>query len=120
MNRIFVLFCSFLTFFCLLSTALVARPKDFLFTDNELSSNLINNVFQDSDGFLWISTENGLNRYDGAKMTCYYHEKGNLHSLAHNFVCFVYEDKAGNLLVGSYMGVQLYNRDTDDFTEVAR
>ncbi len=99
---------------------MVARPKDFLFTDSYLTSNLVNNIFQDSDGFLWISTENGLNRFDGAKMTCYYHEKDNPNSLAHNFVCFVYEDKAGNLLVGSYMGLQIYHRDTDDFTEVAR
>jgi ligand-binding sensor domain-containing protein len=103
----------------MLGATLVARPKNFLFTDSYLSSNLVNNIFQDSDGFLWISTENGLNRFDGAKVTCYFHEKDNPHSLAHNFVCFVHEDREGNLLVGSYLGVQLYHRDTDDFTEVA-
>lgn len=116
MNRFLV---TFWVLWCMLGATLVARPKNFLFTDSYLSSNLVNNIFQDSDGFLWISTENGLNRFDGAKMTCYFHEKDNPHSLAHNFVCFVHEDREGNLLVGSYLGVQLYHRDTDDFTEVA-
>lgn len=35
-------------------------------TDNELSSSLINQIYQDRNGFIWVATEDGLNRYDGA------------------------------------------------------
>ena len=103
-----------------LGVQLGARPKNFIFSDTFLSSNLINDLYQDQDGILWISTENGLNRYDGAKMTCYYHDEDNPHSLAHDFVRYVYQDRAGHLYVGSYIGLQLYRPDTDDFTEIAK
>ncbi len=43
-------------------------------TDKELSSSLINQIYQDRNGFIWIATEDGLNRYDGAKFTIYKHE----------------------------------------------
>ncbi|MCR5393973.1 MAG: response regulator [Bacteroidales bacterium] len=97
----------------------MARPANFIFSDNVLSSILINNVYQDSDGMIWISTENGLNRFDGAKVTTYYHDEHDPHSLAHDYVKYVYEDRQGHLFVGSYIGLQLYRADTDDFTAVA-
>ena len=96
-----------------------ARPNNFLFADDFLSSNLVNGIFQDSDGMIWVSTENGLNRFDGSKMTTYQHREGDNHSLAHNFVSYVYEDRQGHIFVGSYIGLQLYRPDTDDFTPVA-
>ena len=103
-----------------LGEQLVARPKNFIFSDTFLSSNLINDLYQDKDGILWISTENGLNRYDGAKMTCYFHDDDNPRSLAHDFVRYVYQDRAGRIYVGSYIGLQLYRPDTDDFTPIAK
>lgn len=44
-------------------------------TDNELSSSMINKIYQDKDGIIWIATEDGLNQYDGAKFTIYRNEK---------------------------------------------
>lgn len=38
-------------------------------TDNQLSSNLATQVFQDKSGFIWIATRNGLNTYDGYHIT---------------------------------------------------
>lgn len=61
-------------------------------TDNELSSSLINQIYQDRNGFIWVATEDGLNRYDGAKFTIYKHDPNNEHSLAHSFVRTVFED----------------------------
>ncbi len=100
------------------SNPIWSRPFSLMLSDKQLSSSLINNVYQDRDGMIWIATENGLNRYDGTKVTSYYKEEGNPHSLTHNYVTFVYEDRSGNFYVGTYIGIQLYRRDTDDFSEV--
>ena len=85
-------------------------------TDRELSSSLINKIFQDRNGMIWIATEDGLNRYDGAKFTIYKHKAGDEHSLAHNYVRTLAEDSKGHLLIGTYNGIQMYNPATDNFT----
>lgn len=94
-------------------------PKLFT-TDRELSSSLINHLYQDLNGFIWIATEDGLNRYDGAKFTIYKHDPNNEHSLAHSFVRTVFEDSKGHLFIGTYMGVQMYDPATDNFTPLAK
>ena len=71
------------TFLLLLFSLLCNGQSPKLFTtDKELSSSLINQIYQDRNGFIWIATEDGLNRYDGAKFTIYKHEPNNEHSLA--------------------------------------
>lgn len=106
-------------FLALLDWSLGARPYSLVLSDKQLSSSLINCVFQDSDGMIWIATENGLNRFDGTKVTTYTQDADNPHSLAHNYVSFVHEDRSGNFYVGTYLGMQLYRKDTDDFSEIA-
>ena len=71
-------------------------------TDQHLSSSLINNIYEDSKGMIWIATEDGLNRYDGSKVTIYKHDIEDKHSLVHNYVCAIFEDSHGNLYIGSY------------------
>ena len=78
-------------------------------TDQHLSSSLINSIYEDSKGMIWIATEDGLNRYDGSKVSIYKHNTDNENSLAHNYVCAIFEDSHGNLFIGSYGGLQLYN-----------
>lgn len=94
-------------------------PKLFT-TDRELSSSLINYMYQDRNGFIWVATEDGLNRYDGAKFTIYRHEPNNEHSLAHSFVRTVFEDSKGHLLIGTYKGIQMYDPAADNFTPLAK
>lgn len=89
-------------------------------TDRELSSSLINKIYQDRNGMIWIATEDGLNRYDGAKFITYKHEPGNEHSLCHNYVRTLYEDSKGQLIIGTYNGLQLYDPATDSFSARAR
>lgn len=110
-----------LTFLLLLFSLLCNGQSPKLFTtDKELSSSLINQIYQDRNGFIWIATEDGLNRYDGAKFTIYKHEPNNEHSLAHNFVRTVFEDSKGHLLIGTYIGIQMYDPATDNFTPLAK
>lgn len=94
-------------------------PKLFT-TDNDLSSSLINQIYQDRNGFIWVATEDGLNRYDGAKFTIYKHEPNNEHALAHGIVRTVFEDSKGHLIIGTYKGIQMYDPATDNFTPPAK
>ena len=59
-----------------------------------LSNNTITCLFQDSKGFIWIGTEDGLSRYDGYTFRRYAHDQENLASLSHNNIQVIYEDSA--------------------------
>ena len=61
---------------CLYSTSHGQEGKMFT-VDKDLSSSMLNKIYQDRDGIIWIATEDGLNRYDGAKFTVYRNEKSN-------------------------------------------
>src|SRR5690554_230828 len=56
---------------------------NYLTTQEGLSQNHITDIFQDSKGFLWIGTFNGLNRYDGYTIKTFHNEYGNDKSLSH-------------------------------------
>lgn len=86
--------------------------------DKEISSSLIYGIHQDRKGVIWISTEDGLNRYDGAKFTTYKNDKNDSLSLKHNYVRLLFEDRKGRFLVGFFNGLQLYDYPTDTFHDV--
>lgn len=69
-----------LLFLCL-STTFHGQEGKMFTVDKDLSSSMLNKLYQDRDGIIWIATEDGLNRYDGAKFTVYRNEKDNPHSL---------------------------------------
>lgn len=81
-----------------------------------LSHSTVNCILQDSYGFLWFGTEDGLNRYDGYDLTVYKHNPDDPHSLSHNNVWSLFEDSVGVLWVGTYGGgLNRFDRDTGQF-----
>lgn len=88
-------------------------------TSDGLSSSLINYLYQDRYGIIWIATEDGLNKYDGVKITTYRHDPDNPNSLASNYVSCIVEDALGNLVVSTYRNIQIYRHGSDDFSNVA-
>lgn len=50
---------------------------DRVHSENSLSENTIRKIFQDSRGYIWIATQDGLNRYDGFAFTVFNHETNN-------------------------------------------
>ena len=73
-------------------------------------------VLQDSVGYLWFGTENGLDRYDGYEMRRYQRSQGRPDGLAHDFIWQVAEAKDGNLWIATDGGgVARWNRATDSF-----
>jgi len=80
-----------------------------------LSSNLVQIACQDNYGYLWIGTEDGLNRYDGYEIVIYKNIAGDSTSLASNFVWYILEDSQGSLWIASEGGLSKYQREKDAF-----
>ena len=97
-----------------------AQSYRFLTSDNELPSSMINDLFQDHYGFVWIATENGLVRYDGARFVTFTNIPSDDHSLAHDFVTSLVEDRDGHLYISTYAGVQVFDYATNTFTQMSR
>ncbi len=69
-----------------------------------LSDDMVFSIFQDSSGYIWIGTSNGLNRYDGYNITNFFHKPDSPHSLAHNTVTSICEDSENNIWFGTFGG----------------
>jgi diguanylate cyclase (GGDEF)-like protein len=82
-----------------------------------LSQSSGNVVYQDTQGFIWIGTESGLNRYDGQEIQRYQHRRDDPHGLPSDFVWAIEEDVLGDLwLATDGGGLVRWNRRSDDFT----
>lgn len=75
---------------------------------------MVNKLYQDRYGYIWIATENGLNRFDGNTFSIYKinDQKNN------QFISLVTEDSKGRLLIGSLRGLEIYDRQQDQFVSV--
>jgi len=84
------------------------QGKDIFFkhltTNNGLSSNEVRAVFQDSNGFMWFATTDGLNRWDGYKFDIYRNYNDDQNSLPGNFLLCIAEDKHKNIWIGTNHG----------------
>ena len=89
---------------CVLSIHLMAKVEvksRFLTTADGLSNNSVRYLYQDSKGFVWMGTMNGLNRYDGNSFLTFQSVIGDTLSLADNRVWSILEDKQGFLWIGT-------------------
>lgn len=108
----------YLLFNLLISLCADAQTGKFYSTDKELSNSLINKVYQDRKGFIWVATENGLNKFDGNRFSIYRHNSADTTSLKNNYVRTLFEDSKERFWIGCINGLQLYDRATDSFSEV--
>jgi signal transduction histidine kinase/CheY-like chemotaxis protein/ligand-binding sensor domain-containing protein len=89
----------FFLFFCTQAISQEYLPAEHLTEKDGLSFRDVSYITKDSDGYMWIGTAQGLNRFDGVNWTIYKHQPGNTTSINYNGVWQIYEDKAGNLLI---------------------
>ena len=101
-------------FLCFLSAASGQSAKLFS-VENGLSSSMVTDIHQDRSGFIWVATEDGLNRFDGIKFTVYRQEKGNITGVSNNLIHILFEDNSGRMYTGSVNGLQYYDQATDSF-----
>jgi PAS domain S-box-containing protein len=82
-----------------------------------LSQSGIACILQDTQGFMWFGTQDGLNKYDGYNFTVYKHDELDSYSLSDNWINSIYEDKSGTLWIGTDSGgLNKFDRQTDEFT----
>ena len=88
-------------------------------TAEGLSQGMVNDMVMDENGYLWIATKDGLNRYDGSKMTVFRHDPADSLSLSDDFVFSLCIDTRGQLWVGTQSrGVNLFVPETETFIRI--
>ena len=81
-----------------------------------LSQGTVDAFLQDSQGYLWLATESGLNRYDGNSVRVYHRDRANSHALASDYVWTIAEDAHTDLwLATDGGGVARWQRSSDQF-----
>lgn len=99
---------------------LQAQENDLKFEcfsiDDGLSHSKVNSIFQDDRGFLWLGTNDGLNKFDGYEFTAYRWKPNEAQGLSAQLVRVVMQDSKGNLWIGTEGGgVNLFDRDSNSF-----
>jgi len=89
---------------------------DHLTTENGLSNDSVWGMAQDSDGFMWFGTFDGLNRYDGSSVKVFRHDPDDPQSLSGNAVRGMCIDHTGVLWIGTWgNGLNQFDRETEQF-----
>ena len=83
---------------------------------NGLSNNTVYDITQDGDGYMWIATREGLNKFDGEAITTYY--RGDVDAIPGNFVEKLLVTSANRLIAGTQLGTCMYHRETDSFERI--
>ena len=84
--------------------------------EDGLSHNTVWCAMQDSYGFIWLGTSDGLNCYNGRGNKVYRNVLNDKFSLENNFVQALFEEENHNIWVGTNWGLYIYDREYDRFT----
>jgi ligand-binding sensor domain-containing protein/signal transduction histidine kinase len=112
--------------FLALLTSILAHPQiisaqepDLKFkhitTRDGLSQNTVSCIFQDSRGFMWFGTQDGLGKYDGHSFTNYHHQTDDTTSILGTSIFSIIEDAHGNLWIGTERGLNMFDRSRNIF-----
>jgi signal transduction histidine kinase/ligand-binding sensor domain-containing protein len=84
-------------------------------TKDGLSQTTVSCILQDSKGFMWFGTQDGLNKYDGYSFTNYHYDPHDTTSILGIFIFSITEDTAGNLWIGTESGLNMFDRLKNSF-----
>lgn len=90
----------------------------YRFDDDKLSCNQIKSLAQDGYGFIWIATEDGLNKFDGWTFTSYFHDENDSTSLINNYINQIFTDSNQQLWIATNKGLQYYSPREDAFHSI--
>ncbi len=119
-SRVLIILIFFLSL--LFQGNLRGQPADIKFEQISIEQGLSQGtafcILKDKQGFIWIGTQDGLNRYDGHKFKVYNHDPKNPdESLSHDYVLTIYEDSNGILWVGTDGGgLNKFDREKKKFS----
>jgi len=105
---------SFTLLLLLTCTTAFAQPQvnfsfEHLTVQDGLANKMVNDIMQDHKGYIWMATQNGLQRYDGQRFMNWHKTFGNPFSLPSDNVAKILEDHANNIWVACHNGVALLN-----------
>ena len=101
----------------LLSISAFAQPKFKVFdTEDGLSGNYVSSIMVDRSGYLWVGTEDGLNRFDGNSFKVYKYNPNDENSIASNQVSCLAVDKFNKIWIGHASSITRYDPSTNVFT----
>ncbi len=110
---------SLLLFLHLFVQEIRAQQADISFkhikNENGLSNSTVEAIFQDSRGFIWFGTRDGLNRFDGYQVQVYRQNAADSNTICDNYITSITEDKQKNLWIGTLNGVSRFNPVTNSF-----
>ena len=112
MKRTILVLLLFVT--CVISQAQVRQISHYSIEEG-LSQSVVNCVFQDSKGFIWFGTQDGINRYDGYNFVSYIHSPIDTNSISNNWIYAIDEDRNGDLWIGTKFGLQKYEINAGHF-----
>ena len=106
-------------FFLAVSIDFLIAQQDRYFTPNNgLSNTSFNTIAQDDDGFIWIGTNGGLNKFDGHNFYVYQNNPSDTNTLNNNAIFAIFNDSKDNLWVGTETGLNRYNKKGDNFSRI--
>ena len=82
--------------------------------EDGLSQSTVGNMYQDSRGYIWIGTEDGLNRYNGKEFKHYKNDKYSENSLISNYIRGIAEDTNGVMWIATLDGISRIDQNTDE------
>jgi len=85
-------------------------------SEKGLSQSVINCIYQDKKGFIWIGTQNGLNKFDGYRFENFVNNPSDNNSISSNWIYAITEDSVGNLWIGTKDGLNKFDQKTGLFT----
>lgn len=90
---------------------------EHLSIENGLSQNTVHSIIQDSKGFMWFATEEGLNKHDGYTCIIYRNRRTDTNTLSDNFLWTLFEDSDNTIWIGTNNGgLNSFNEEDETFT----
>lgn len=108
-----------LILFCLNLFAASLSAKEFnvehYYREQGLSQASVQALLNDSQGYLWVGTVDGLNKFDGYNFEVYKNNTQVTGTLSNNKILSLFEDNQNNIWIGTNSGLNFFNKKTNDF-----
>ncbi|MBP1675403.1 MAG: hypothetical protein H6Q24_1541, partial [Bacteroidetes bacterium] len=99
-----------------------AQNNSIICTHYNVNNGLLNSsveyVYVDNEGYVWFATTTGLQKFDGFNFTNYVYSSDDSSSVSYNFISTLFEDKNGEIWIGTLKGLDMFNKESGVFTHL--